>query len=205
MGKSLIILAGGKSSRMGTNKALLRINKQTVIEIIYNKLQPLFSETIIVTNNPKEYTFLSLPIVEDIFKGLGPLAGIHAGLTASKNEHNLIVACDMPFVNAKLANILLTNVNDYDVVVPILFGKVHPLYAVYTKKLVPLIATELRDKKLKLQEFLALVNTKYLAEDYLQEFIEQDELERSLFNMNNERDYLRAINNFSKKDQESKN
>ena len=84
-----IILAGGKSSRMGTNKALLTINGKTVIERIVNQLDQIVDEIIVVTNQFHDYEFLQLPMVEDKWKGMGPLAGIQAGLKAATTERNL--------------------------------------------------------------------------------------------------------------------
>ena len=103
-----IILAGGKSSRMGTNKALLTIDGKTVIERIVNQLEQIVDEIIVVTNPFHDYEFLQLPMVEDKWKGMGPLAGIEAGLNASTTERNLIVACDMPFISIELGKYLLS-------------------------------------------------------------------------------------------------
>src|SRR3954447_5197806 len=114
-----IILAGGKSSRMGTNKALLDLNGRMVIEGIVEKLEKTVDEIIIVTNTFADYEFLKLPMVEDKWKDMGPLAGIEAGLNASKTEHNLIVACDMPFISVELGKYLLSCLEEeYQVVVP---------------------------------------------------------------------------------------
>src|SRR5690606_20588107 len=101
-----IILAGGKSSRMGRNKALLDFHGQTVIETIANELQKIVNHLIIVTNNQEDYAFLQLPMVSDKWQGIGPLAGIHAGLSISKTEKNLVVACDMPFVSREIGSYL---------------------------------------------------------------------------------------------------
>ena len=92
---------------MGKNKALLKIGGKTVIEHIAAELEKTVADLMIVTNTLEDYQFLNLPMVEDEWKGMGPLAGIHAGLKASKTDKNLVVACDMPFVSSKLGEILL--------------------------------------------------------------------------------------------------
>ena len=141
MDAGAIILAGGKSSRMGTNKALLKINDMTNIERILTNISPVFPDPILVTNDPGVYHFLGLKTVSDYFPGKGPLAGIHAGLIASSAEVNVVIACDMPFVSAELAAALVKNSRDYDAVVPVIGGRQHPLFAVFKKKL----ATKIED------------------------------------------------------------
>ena len=102
-----IILSGGKSSRMGTNKALLPFKEKTNIERIRDELRSLFDDIILVTNDPESYEFLKIKTVSDKYPGKGPLAGVHAGLMASNYEENIVVACDMPFVSADLAGTLV--------------------------------------------------------------------------------------------------
>ena len=83
-----IILAGGKSTRMGANKSFLKIGEQTVIERITYLMKSVFTNVIIISNTPDEYIFLNLPIYEDVYKGKGPLAGIHSGLKNSDTQKN---------------------------------------------------------------------------------------------------------------------
>ena len=86
-----IILAGGKSSRMGENKSLLKLEGITVIERVVNLMQKIFKEVILITNTPDEYDFLSIPMYKDIYEYKGPLAGINSGLTHSKTESKELV------------------------------------------------------------------------------------------------------------------
>jgi len=79
-----IILSGGKSTRMGTNKSLLKIDDKTIIERLRDLLQNIFEDVILITNDPDDYQFLGLPIYEDVFRHRGPLAGIHSGLKNSQ-------------------------------------------------------------------------------------------------------------------------
>ncbi len=88
-----IILAGGKSKRMGINKALLKIGDKTIIERTAGLMQGLFNRVLLITNSPNEYMFLGLEIYEDIYKNIGPLAGIHSGLVYSnyrKKFHHFV-------------------------------------------------------------------------------------------------------------------
>lgn len=97
-----IILAGGKSTRMGVNKSFLRIGEQTVIERITDLVKSVFETVIIISNTPEEYRFLKLPVYEDYYKGKGPLAGIHSGLKNSVTIKNFIVSCDIPLLNKSI-------------------------------------------------------------------------------------------------------
>src|SRR3954453_3010010 len=120
MKAAAIILSGGKSSRMGTNKALLKINEKTNIERIADTLKLSFNDIILVTNHPEDYQFLGLKMVSDYYPDKGPLAGVHAGLLSSTYDTNFIVACDMPFVSGELAEVLVQKCGDYDAVIPVI-------------------------------------------------------------------------------------
>lgn len=192
-----IILAGGKSNRMGTNKALLKIDRKTVIERIVDELKPSVTSMLIVTNSFEAYEFLQLPLIEDSWKDKGPLAGIHAGLTASATEKNLIVACDMPFVSAKLADILLKSLETGQAAVPIVDGQRHPLFAAYHKSAVSEAAALLTTGNLAIKNLLGHINTIYLDESELNQaglYLE----DYHLFNMNHPMDYKSAVK-FQKK------
>jgi molybdenum cofactor guanylyltransferase len=184
-----IILAGGKSSRMGKNKALLKIDGKTVIERIANELQKIVSDIIIVSNHFEDYQFLNLPMTEDRLKEKGPLAGIQAGLAESKNKKNLIVACDMPFISAELGAVLLQTLEQYDAAVPEVSGKLHPLFAAYRKETIEVMNRALEDEKLKIRHFLQMVNTKILTEEDFPFPLN----EKFLFNMNRPEEYEQAL------------
>jgi len=102
-----IILSGGKSSRMGRNKALLKIGNKTIIERVRDQMQHLFNEVLLITNTPDEYKFLNLPIYEDIYKHKGPLAGIHSGLLNSSTDTNFIISCDLPLITKEMIEYLV--------------------------------------------------------------------------------------------------
>lgn len=97
-----VILAGGNSSRISTDKAFLKLNSHSIIENTILKLRSEFSKVIIVANLIEKYNHLGPEVVSDIFTHKGPLGGIHAGLTSSDSFYNLFVACDMPFINHEI-------------------------------------------------------------------------------------------------------
>ncbi|MCQ6280322.1 molybdenum cofactor guanylyltransferase [Bacillus sp. EB600] len=192
MDAGVIILAGGKSSRMGTNKALLKINDMTNIERILTNISPVFPNPILVTNDTKAYHFLGLKTVSDYFPGKGPLAGIHAGLIASSAEVNVVIACDMPFVSAELAVVLVKNSRDYDAVVPVIGGRQHPLFAVFKKKLAVRIEDHINRNRLSMKDLLNQLNVLYLTEEDLQVGASSS-FEKLFYNMNHPYEYEEAL------------
>lgn len=131
---SCSLLAGGKSSRMGTNKALLRFDDgSTVIERIVGRVAPLCPEILIVTNTPDEYAFLDLPMFADAYPGASSLGGIYTGLVHATNERALVLSCDLPLLDPGLLRHLLELPFDYDLLVPFVDGRQQPLHAIYAK------------------------------------------------------------------------
>lgn len=137
-----IILAGGKSTRMGTDKALIKVNDDNMLEAAIRVLAGGFSELIVSANN-RNYESLKIKTVSDVFPGRGPLAGLHAGLQASGNDVNFVVPCDMPFINVRLALYMVELAAAFDVVVPKIGDYYEPLFAVYTKNCLPVIEAHL--------------------------------------------------------------
>ena len=131
-----IILSGGKSLRMGVNKSLLTINGQTIIELVRDLMQSIFSEVIIITNVPQAYEFLGLKIYEDIYKGYGPLAGIHSGLLNSSTEKNFIISCDVPLMTKDMIKYLTEFPTNKLITVAKADGFIQQLVGVYHKQLI---------------------------------------------------------------------
>lgn len=187
-----IILAGGKSSRMGKNKALLTIAGETVINRLVRELRMVTDEILIVTNTPEVYDFLPIKKVRDRYDNSGPLAGIESGLYHSSNNNNIIVACDMPFVTVGTLEWLLSNLKDYSAVIPEWHGQTHPLLAVYRKEVSDVAAKCIEANDLKLQYFLNQLNVKKVTEKDVYE-ADRSVIERSFFNMNHPSDFKQAI------------
>ena len=128
-----ILLAGGKSSRMGTDKGFLKLNNKSFIEYSIEALQPLVSEFLIVSNNP-DYDVFRMKRVDDLIKDAGPLAGIYSGLKHSNTEYNLVLSCDIPLINTGILERLIDAQDGYQDVVQIVSnGKSMPLIAMYKK------------------------------------------------------------------------
>lgn len=182
-----IILAGGKSSRMGENKSFLKIQNETIIERIVKLMKSIFSEVMIVTNSPDEYKFLVLQLFEDIYKNKGPLGGIHSGLTHSKSEKNFVISCDVPLMTNEMIEYIVEYKSDR----PIQFCKVgsylQPLVGVYFKSLIAEIektisSDEVSDRSF--HHFLKKTDANIIYPQSLSFFKEE-----IFFNLNNPEDY----------------
>ena len=128
-----IILSGGKSSRMGSDKALLKLNNSTFIETIITTIQPFVDELIIISDNPEHDKF-NIRREEDFIKNAGPLAGLLTGLYRAKHENVIALSCDIPMISKKVIETLITQADDaFEVNQIESEGKTMPLIAVYKK------------------------------------------------------------------------
>ncbi|MDF2608310.1 MAG: molybdopterin-guanine dinucleotide biosynthesis protein [Bacillales bacterium] len=194
-----IVLAGGLSSRMGTNKAELEIGEHTVIERIIKEFEPHTNETIIVTNDLNAYCKHNWKCVSDIYVQKGPLAGIHAGLLGSSNDINFVISCDMPFPNSKLITKMLRHIHCNDIVVPVINGKLHPLFGVYKKTILSELINCLEQDNLRVRKMYEKVSTYYITELelYTDSELEMGIFEIDFFNMNTLDDYSKAKSLYS--------
>ena len=130
-----IILAGGKSSRMGRDKAFLKIEGVPMIRRQLKLLRKFFKKITIVTNSPHKYKFRNVKIIKDIVPGQGPLGGIYSGLMASKSFHNFVLACDMPFIDLSLVRYMCKKARGYDVIIPKIDNRYETLFCIYSVKI----------------------------------------------------------------------
>ena len=138
-----VILAGGKSSRFGANKALAELDGKKIIEHVTTALAPLFANRLLVTNTPADYAFLDWPMTADNYPGAGPLAGIQAALLASAEPRIFVAGCDMPLLNQDLIRHICGLEGEWDAVIPWLTAGPEPLCALYAKSALPVISAAL--------------------------------------------------------------
>lgn len=129
-----IILSGGKSSRMGENKSLMTVGDKTIIGIVVDLMNSLFEKVILITNDPDDYTFLNLTMYPDIYSRMGPLAGIHSGLSHTTTEKNFIISCDMPLMSSEMIKYLINFPTSKLVTITKAEGFVQQLCGVYSKE-----------------------------------------------------------------------
>jgi molybdopterin-guanine dinucleotide biosynthesis protein A len=190
---SCIVLAGGRSSRLGHDKVFKTVGDRNLLDLVIDRVIPLSRETILVaaSNNSlaRSDRYPALKIVTDIQPGKGPLGGIYTGLLASKSWHNLVVASDMPFLNAGLLRYMIQVATDYDLTVPRVGDLVEPLHAIYTKNCLEPIEGLLRHGELPVRQLLTMVRTRYVDAEEIERF---DPEHLSFFNINTKADLLKA-------------
>jgi molybdopterin-guanine dinucleotide biosynthesis protein A len=160
-----IILAGGKSSRMGTEKGLIIYKNKPFVEHIIEAMSPLVDNIIIISNN-KTYESFGFKCYEDLIKNTGPLAGIYTGLRYSKTNNNLIVSCDIPLIKTVVLQKLIDQKNDASEVIQLQSqGKNMPLIALYKKSCEVIFMEELHQNQKKVQKALKKCNVKTVIID----------------------------------------
>jgi len=159
---SVAILAGGKSTRMGQNKALLEINNKRFIERIIDSVSD-YEEVLISAARKGDYEYLNLPVLIDEHKEIGPIEGIRNVVSKATNKYTFVCACDMPFINSSLIEYMEGYISsDYDAYVIADDDHIHPLCAIYSKDILPVIEELIANGNYKLTDILSRVRTKYI-------------------------------------------
>jgi molybdenum cofactor guanylyltransferase len=145
---SCAILAGGKSKRMnGENKALLKVGEQNNLEKILSFSELYFKEVMIIANDRSRFEQYShLPVYSDLISGVGPLGGIHSGLTNSKSGNVFFLPCDMPFLSEELIKLQIEAYfsKKCDIIIPRTGELIEPLHSIFSKKLLPQLEEHLK-------------------------------------------------------------
>ncbi len=175
------VLAGGRSRRMGSDKGLLPLGGRRLVEIVLETIRPLFSDLIIVANEPAGYARFGIPVVADRFPGCGPLGGIHAALSSSRWPHTFCIAYDMPFAIPAVITHLVSLAPGFDAVVPHSGAGYEPLHAVYGRSCLAPAEALLRAHCLRVDGLFATVRVRRVEAWELRPL---DPLGRSFVNVN---------------------
>jgi len=178
---SVAVLTGGRSQRLGTDKVLLRLHGEWLLERILNSLAVLSNDVFIVGNDRPEFEALEVRVVADDPAGQGPLGGIYSGLKAMRHPRGLFVACDMPLLNLPLLRYMILLSADFDAVVPAVGDLIEPLHAIYSQACIRPIEELLQRGEMRVSGFLAHVRVRRVTEDELSLF---DPQHLSFFNIN---------------------
>ena len=188
-----IILAGGKSARLGRNKLIEKVGGRNLLERVINRLTCFGGEIIIVTGQdsvlPDLNRYSGIKTINDIIHGKGSLGGLYSGLSVSDNQYNLVAACDMPFLNLDLLKHMIDLANNYDAIVPMIKEYIEPLHAIYSKKCLPVIYSLMKENRLSISELFSLINVRYVTAGEIDKY---DPYHLSFFNINNEADLKAA-------------
>lgn len=198
---TVLILAGGQSTRMGQDKGWLVLAGEPLVERIARRMLPLAGEIVISTNRPEGFAarLAGLPVVvrtvSDRYPGAGPLAGLHAGLAVAQHELVLALATDMPFVDPVLVGFLAVLTSGYDAVVPLVPGRdvgeaqPEPLHALYRRSCLPAIEAVLAAGRRRVVSFLPQVRVRYVSPDEIRPL---DPAFRSFANVNTPEEWAAA-------------
>jgi molybdopterin-guanine dinucleotide biosynthesis protein A len=149
------ILAGGRSCRMGRDKALVPWRGKPLIWHAADTLQGLFQDVCVISDHVHRYDFLGLPVRPDIIPESGPLGGIHAALSWSEASSVFILSCDMPLVSRALVEYVLRYPPSAEVTVVAMNGRLQPLCGVYRASCLPPFERALKDRRLKLTDIIS--------------------------------------------------
>jgi len=180
-----IILSGGKSTRMGENKAFIEIEGIPIIHRIHSLFQRLFEEVIIVTDQKKIFQELNAEVYEDLIPNRGVLGGLYTGLFFSSFPFSFCVACDMPFLKESVIKFLIENIDSYDVVVPKTQDGLQPLHAIYSKNCLEPVKKIIDEGKFRIIDLYWMVKVKIVEEQELSPF---DPMRESFVNVNTPRE-----------------
>lgn len=190
---SAVVLAGGLSRRLGRDKAVEPLGGEPLIGRVLARGAQVTDETVVVVNDASRAA--ALPLGEDVvaavdrYPGAGSLGGIFTGLEAARADWALVVACDMPFLNVRLLQRILSLRRGRDAVVPVIEGRPEPTHAAYSKRCLPHIEDRLRANDLKISRFFEHVEVEYVPQHVVEEL---DPEHLSFFNVNTEQDMERA-------------
>lgn len=187
---SVVIQAGGRSSRMGEDKGLVPLAGRPMIEHVLTRVAGLGDETLVTTNNPDSYDFLGLPMASDPEPGAGALPGLRTALKAAHGDTVLVLACDMPFVNRLLLEHMLAQSSNADVVVPRWEDNYQTLHAVYNRKrTLRAVEQALADGERRMISFYPQLRVHVVEPEQISQYDPQG---RSFFNVNTPDELLEA-------------
>ncbi len=178
---TIAIQAGGKSSRMGTDKSFVPFLGRPMIEVVHERVAGLGDEVILITNTPEPYAYLGLPMFGDDYPDTGPLGGIYTAVRHAHHERTLVVACDMPWLNRPLLEYMVALPESADIVVPRWDKFPEPLHAIYSKACLEPMREKLEAGMLKITAFYGRVSVRFVERQEIARF---DPEGRSFVNVN---------------------
>ncbi|MGH7805525.1 MAG: molybdenum cofactor guanylyltransferase [Candidatus Binatia bacterium] len=183
---SAILLVGGLSTRMGQPKALLPFDGEALVVHLVRRLRTRFDDLVVVAAQGQDLPALDANVVRDEIAEHGPIVGLHA----AKHDGCFLASCDMPFLNAALAEHLVGQLGESDAVVPIMDGRLQPLHAAYSRKIADRLRAPIANGELRMKDLIARLRAKVVDEDSLRAV---DSSGLSFKNMNLPEDYDAAL------------
>ena len=186
-----VVLAGGRSRRLGVDKALLRFGGQPLVRIVVDRVAGICDEVVVAVDRPERFQGVALAarLVADVAPGLGPISGLHSGLKACQVDHVLVVACDLPFLNEKLLRYMAEQPRAYQALVPWADERWHPLHSIYNRSCLPEVERMVRRGGGSMRDLLSRLDVRRLSGEELRR-LDPDGL--SFLNLNRRADLARA-------------
>ncbi|MDR5696281.1 MAG: molybdenum cofactor guanylyltransferase [Armatimonadota bacterium] len=185
-----VVLAGGKSRRMGCDKATLPLGDRSLLAHVVGRLRAVCAPVLVVASRPDAYPDCGVPVIADRWPVGGPLAGLHAGLAAARTDYAVVVACDLPFITPSVLRGLVERAGGFEAAVPRVDGVAQPLCAVYHRGVEPVAEALLRRGVRSVRALLRRLRVHYVGEDELRAW---DPDLRSFLNVNTPANYERAL------------
>lgn len=187
-----IILAGGKSTRMGKDKAALPWATSDLLHAKIEQLRSVCQDIIVVSNMPRHIAGNDVRVISDIYQEMGPLGGIHAGLTHARYDYAFVTACDMPYFAPTAAQYLFTEAQGWDVTMPVQGNHYEPLFACYSTSCIPVAEMLLRNSVRRVIALFDFVRYKHVDQECFRPF---DPALAIFSNINTQEDYRKARGN----------
>ncbi len=161
-----VLLAGGKSRRMGEDKRYLVVGKQTLLERGLGVLSSIFQEVLVVIAQDSPPLDVDARVVRDLVPDCGSLGGLYTGLTQATTPYIFVVACDMPFLDQAVISQFTSRRATADIVMAKLAARLHPMHALYGKGCLPAMEQMILARQLKVQEMVshASLRVRYVTE-----------------------------------------
>ncbi len=164
---TVAILAGGESSRMGTDKSFVELGGKPLIAQVIERACPLGLPMMIIAKQPECYQVFALPVMMDVLPDRSSLSGLYSAIYHSRSDFTLCVACDMPFLKPELLAYIISLRTGYDAIVPVVGGHPQGLHALYNKTCLEPMRQQLKQNHLKIRDLYEQVNTRWVDEDEL--------------------------------------
>ncbi|MFH0992458.1 MAG: molybdenum cofactor guanylyltransferase [bacterium] len=157
-----VILAGGKSTRIGREKSLLSLKGKPLIQYALDELSLIFQECVIISNQPELHQFLNRPMYQDLYQDCGPLGGMHSAFVHTTSPALFFSTCDSPFITKELIEHLLHYQTDALVRVPRTVDGIHPLFGLYSRSCAVVIERQLKERNFRVQDLFNEVSIEYI-------------------------------------------
>lgn len=158
---SALLLCGGQSTRMGSDKGLLNYKGKPMIQHSIDHLQSRGFEILLLTRNPA-YAQFALPMYADEIPNLGPIGALYTGMLRAKSEFLCVLACDMPDSDTEIFSYLLDQLGEHEAIIPSFEGRMHPLLAVYRRSLLPQVQAQIASKNYRMHDFCASIDCRII-------------------------------------------